>query len=152
MLQLALATPPPLRDQLGREDGLADRRGKTVVALVVDARHLRSLKGWEVELHDRLPQVSFLRVADVPKDPPVTWKRVADKLRDRVPDEVSVEIDLERTWATTYELDTSEVNLLVFDAGGKLTARFRGRRGKPLVEQIVAAVAHTASAEKKEEQ
>jgi hypothetical protein len=30
--------------------------------------------------------------------------------------------------------------VLVFDAGGALSARFRGRRSKPLLDQVVAAV------------
>jgi hypothetical protein len=111
-----------------------------VVALVVTARHLRALKGWEVELHQRLSGLRFLRVADVPEQPPVTWERVAGKLRERVPAQVPIGIDLARTWAATYGLDTSEVNVLVFDPRGELAARFRGRRSKPLVEQVVAAV------------
>ena len=141
LLQIALTTPPaPLKDQFGREDGLGRHRGATVVALVVTAKHLRALKGWELELHERLAGVSFLRVADVPAEPPVTWERVAGKLRERVPRQVPIGIDLERSWAAAYGLDTAEVNLLVFGPGGELAARFRGRRSKPLLEQVVAAV------------
>lgn len=141
LLQLAVATSPlPLRDQFGRPDGLERHRGKTVVALVVTAKQLRALKGWELELQKRLAGVSFLRVADVPAQPPVTWERVAGKLRERVPQQVPIGIDLARSWATTYELDTSEVNVLVFGPGGELAARFRGRRSKPLLDEVVAAV------------
>jgi hypothetical protein len=142
LLQIALAaTPPPLVDQFGREHGLEPSRAATVVALVVTAKQLRSLKGWELELQKRLAGVSFLRIADVPAQPPVTWERVAEKLRERVPSQVPIGIDLARSWATLYGLDTSEVNVLVFAPGGELAARFRGRRSKPLVEQVVAAVA-----------
>lgn len=141
LLQLAVATSPlPLRDQFGRADGLERHRGKTVVALVVTAKQLRALKGWELELQKRLAGVSFLRVADVPEQPPVTWERVAGKLRERVPQQVPIGIDLARSWATTYELDTSEVNVLVFGPDGELAARFRGRRSKPLLDEVVAAV------------
>ena len=141
LLQIALAAPPaPLVDQFGREDGLGRYRGATVVALVVTAKRLRALKGWELELHKRCAGLSFLRVADVPAEPPVTWERVAGKLRERVPREVPIGIDLERSWAATYGLDTSEVNVLVFGPEGELAARFRGRRSKSLVEQVVAAV------------
>jgi hypothetical protein len=69
---------------------------------------------------------------------------VAGKLRERVPRQVSIGIDLERSWATAFALDTSEVNVLVFDADGKLASRFRGRRSRPLLDQIVAAVERLA--------
>ncbi len=141
LLQLAVAVPPPpLVDQFGREDSLELHRGKTVVALVVTAKRLRSIKGWELELHERLPDVGFLRVVDVPEEPKVTRERVAAKLRERVPQQVPIGIDLARSWAAAYGLDTSEVNVLVFGPEGELAARFRGRKSKPLVEQVVAAV------------
>lgn len=136
----ALAAPAPLRDQFGAEDGLARHRGTTVLAMVVTAKQLRALKGFEVELGKRLEGVSFLRVVDVPERPKVSWERVAEKLRERVPRQVPIGIDLERSWATAFELDTSEVNVLVFDAEGELASRFRGRRKKPLLDEIVAAV------------
>jgi hypothetical protein len=141
LLQLAVAVPPPpLVDQFGREDSLESRRGTTVVALVVTAKRLRSIKGWELELHERLPEVSFLRVVDVPEEPKVTRERVAAKLRERVPQQVPIGIDMQRGWAAAYGLDTAEVNVLVFGPEGALVARFRGRKSKPLVEQVVAAV------------
>jgi hypothetical protein len=135
-----LAAPSPLRDQLGNEDSLARHRGRTVLALVVSAKRLRALKGFELELAKRLPAADFLRVADVPRQPPVSHERVAGKLRERVPSQVAIGIDLEGAWAARYGLDTSEVNVLVFDAHGELAARFRGRRSPALVDAIVAAV------------
>jgi hypothetical protein len=150
LLQVALATPPAppaLRDQLGRAGGLEQHRGTTVVALVVTAKRLRSLKGWQVELDKRLTSVAYLRVADIPKEPPVDYERVAAKLRERVPDEVPIGIDLARSWATSYDLDTGEVNLLVFDPRGELAARFRGRRSQALVAQVAAAVARVQRSE-----
>lgn len=139
LLQLALAAPPPLTDQLGREDSLARHRGETVLALVVTAKRLRSLKGWELALRERLDGVSYLRVVDVPAQPKLSHERVAEKLRKRVPEEVAIGIDLERRWAEAFGLDTDEVNVLLFDAGGGLAARFRGRRSQQLVEQVAAA-------------
>lgn len=145
VLQLALqATPPlaapaPLRDQLGNEDSLERHRGRTVLALVVSAKRLRALKGFELELAKRLPGADFLRVADVPRKPPVSHERVAAKLRERVPSQVPIGIDLEGAWAAHYGLDTAEVNVLVFDARGELAARFRGRRSPELMDAIVAA-------------
>jgi hypothetical protein len=76
----------------------------------------------------------------------VTREQVAGKLRERVPVQVPIGIDLARTWATTYGLDTTEVNLLLFDARGDLATRFRGRRSKPLVDEVVAAVERLARA------
>jgi hypothetical protein len=141
LLQIALAPPPlALRDQLGRSDGLERHRGTTVVAMVVTAKRLRSLRGFQLDLDKRLAGVSYLRVADIPEKPAVDYERVAAKLRERVPDEVPIGIDLLRTWAATYGLDTEEVNLLVFDPRGELAAHFRGRRSKALVEQVAAAV------------
>lgn len=145
LLSLALpaapqAAPAPLRDQFGTEDGLARHRGTTVLAMVVTAKQLRALKGFEVELGKRLEGVSFLRVVDVPEQPKPSFERVAGKLRERVPRQVSIGIDLERSWATAFELDTSEVNVLVFGADGELGSRFRGRRSKALLDEIVAAV------------
>lgn len=143
LLQVALAVPAPapLRDQLGRAVALEAHRGGTVVALVVTAKRLRSLRGWQLELEKRLAaRVSYLRVADIPARPAVDHERVAARLRERVPDQVPIGIDLARSWATTYGLDTAEVNLLVFDAGGELAERFRGRRSQALVDEVVAAV------------
>jgi hypothetical protein len=93
--------------------------------MVVTARRLRALKGWEVDLRSRFEGLTYLRVVDVPAMPPVTFEDVAKKLRDRVPREVSVLIDLDRSWAATYGLDTDEVNLLVFDPQGHLVSRFK---------------------------
>jgi hypothetical protein len=143
-LAVLLAAPPPLPDQFGHEQGLAQHRGSAVVALVVTAKRLRAIKGWELDLKERLPDVGFLRVVDVPEEPPVTWERVAGKLRERVPRQVPIGIDLERRWAAAYSLDTAEVNVLVFGPDGQLAARFRGRRSKPLLERVVAAAARVA--------
>jgi hypothetical protein len=145
---LAVPPPAPLRDQLGRADGLERHRGETVVALVVTAKRLRALRGWQLELEKRLAGVSYLRVADIPADPRVDHERVAARLRERVPDQVPIGIDLARSWATTYGLDTAEVNLLVFDASGELAARFRGRRSEALVDQVAAAVERLQRAER----
>jgi hypothetical protein len=137
--------PPPLRDQLGREVSLASHLGEPVIALVVTAKRLRSLRGFEIELRKRAPGVSFLRVADVPAEPTVEYESVARKLRGRVPAEAAIGIDLQREWAATFELETSEVNALVFTADGELAARFRGRRSEALLDEVAAAARQAAA-------
>jgi hypothetical protein len=122
------AAPAPLRDQFGRLDSLAAHRGAPLVAMVVTARRLRALKGWEVDLRRRFEGLTFLRVVEVPPRPPVSFDDVARKLRDRVPREVPILVDLEGKWAAAYGLDTDEVNLLIFDAAGRLVSRFRVAR------------------------
>jgi hypothetical protein len=74
--------------------------------------------------------VHYIRVADVPVEPPVTHEEMAEKLLKRVPEEVSILIDLERRWATALGLDTSQPNLLVFDRSGRLVSSHRGRRSR----------------------
>jgi hypothetical protein len=101
-----------------------------VLVTVVHAKRLRKLKSWERALRERLDEVHYLRIADVPTDPPVTHEEVAEKLRKRVPEEVSILIDLERRWARALELDTSQPNLLIFDRSGRLVSSYRGGRNR----------------------
>lgn len=129
-----------LRDQHGREDGLAARRGHPTVALVVTARKLRAVKGWEVELRRRCPAARFLRVADVPRDPPATRVDVARKLAGRVPAEVSVLIDLEGAFASALDLPVAEVSAVVFDREGRETARVSGRKTDERVARVAGAL------------
>jgi hypothetical protein len=81
-----------------------------------------------------------MNVADLPADVPVDPDRTALTLQKRVPPGVNVLMDFSREWATTYALDTELPNLLVFDADGQLTARFRGRWSAELAAQVAAAV------------
>jgi hypothetical protein len=130
-----------LVDQHGITDSLAAHRGHVTVVMVVTARRLRNLKAWESELRERYEEIHFLRIADVPpQDPPVTREQVARKLASRVPEEVSILIDLERRWATELELDTGRPNLLLFDEDGRLGASFRGRMEPELRDRVQAAI------------
>ncbi len=70
----------------------------------------------------------------------MTVKQVADKLSKRVPEEISILIDIEGRWASELELDTSRPNLLILDGQGRLVDRFRGRHGPELFEQVCAAI------------
>jgi hypothetical protein len=117
-----------LRDQFGQPDSLTAHAGRPQVVLVVSARRLRRLKEWEVELDRRLDGVGFLRVADVPAEDgtPPTFDEVASRLRKHVPRSVRVLVDTERHWAGPLGLDTREVNVLAFDAYGRVVAQVRG--------------------------
>lgn len=128
------------RDQYGNVDSLARHAGAPVVAVVVGVRHLGMIEKWERDLTVRTPGIRFLNVADLPPDVPVDLDRTATTLRKRVPPGVNVLMDPAREWATTFTLDTDVPNLLVFDAAGRLTARFRGRWTAALAADVAAAL------------
>lgn len=128
------------RDQLGRIDSVERHQGGVVVAMVVTARRLRNLRGWQKELQERFEDIAFVLIADIPDDREVTYEDVVKKLGRRVPEEVSVLIDLERLWATELELDTSVPNVLVFDPAGNLIDRVRGRKDAELVDEVSRVV------------
>lgn len=140
----AAAHPPAaevvLRDQHGREGGLSFQRGEPTVALVVTARKLRAVQGFEVELRRRCADPRVLRVADVPRRPPARYDDVARKLRGRVPPEVPVLIDLEGSFAGALGLDVSEIAAVVFDREGRETARASGRKSDARVARIADAL------------
>ena len=127
-----------LVDHFGRDDGLTDHRGRVVVAMVVTARRLRNLKAWETNLRARYDGLDFLRIADVPPDPPVTHEQVAQKFARRVPEEVPILIDLAGHWARELELDTSRPNVLLFDREGRLAGSFRERWEEAPVDEVYA--------------
>ena len=129
-----------LLDQYGDEDSLAAHRGHIVVVMVVTAKRLRNIKPWEADLRKQVDGVEYLRITDVPEEPPGDVEQVAEKLRERVPDDVPVLIDMERRWATTLGLDTDRPNLLLIDARGRLVATFRGRYTPQLAVDVIEAL------------
>jgi glucose/arabinose dehydrogenase len=129
-----------LRDQFGNTNSLLRQRGSAVVAVVVSVRRLALIERWERDLSQRVPGIRFLNIADLPDDVPVDAERTAATLRKRVPDGVPVLMDPDRRWATSYALDTELPNLLVFDAEGRLLARFRGRWNDKLAAEVAARV------------
>jgi Tfp pilus assembly protein PilN len=129
-----------LRDQYGQEECLADHRGTVVVVMVVTAKRLRNIRPWEEELRQHFEEVDYLRITDVPEDSPASHEQIAEKLTERVPDGVSVLIDLDRLWATTLELDTERPNLLLIDADGRLIEGFRGKHSPELAREVVEAL------------
>jgi hypothetical protein len=135
-----------LRDQYGNVDSLARWRGAPVIVVVVSVRRLAMIEKWEKDLSERVPGIRFMNVADLPVDAPVDPGRTALTLQKRVPPGVNVLMDFAREWATTCELDTELPNLLVFDAAGQLTARFRGRWTAELAAEVAAAVPRPVAA------
>ena len=134
-----------LRDQFGNTDSLASQRGTPVIVVVVSVRRLAMIEQWERDLRERVPGLRFLNVADLPADAPVDLERTAATLRKRVPEGVAVLMDPAREWATTFVLDTTLPNLLVFDRSGQLTAQFRGRWTAELAVQVADAIARQGS-------
>jgi hypothetical protein len=128
------------RDQYGNVDSLARWGGAPVVVVVVSVRRLAMIEKWERDLSERVPGIRFLNVADLPADVPVDLERTAQTIRKRVPPAVNVLMDPSREWATTFALDTELPNLLVFDAGSRLIARFRGRWTATLAGEVAAAM------------
>jgi Tfp pilus assembly protein PilN len=129
-----------LRDQYGHEKCLADHRGTVVVVTLVTAKRLRNIRPWEKELRQHFEAIDFLRITDVPEDSPASYQQIAEKLTERVPEGVSVLIDLDRLWATTLALDTDRPNLLLIDADGRLVESFRGKHSPDLAREVVEAL------------
>lgn len=129
-----------LPDQRGGSDSLVAHRGNAVVVVVVDARRLGTVRKWEQDLLTRFPKLHVLTVADVNETRPTTVERVSSVLAKRVPPEVAVLIDIERLWAHEFALDTAAPNLILFDAGGAVVARFRGRYSAELAAEVSGQV------------
>jgi hypothetical protein len=125
----------------GETDSLAAHRGRVVLVLVVTAKRLRTIRPWEEDLRQRFEGLEVLRVTDVPADSKASLDRVAGKLRERVPDGVSVLLDLERRWATALGLDTGTPNLLVIGRDGALLDAFAGRHDPELADRVAASLA-----------
>lgn len=126
-----------LRDQHGFQDRPAEHRGHVVVVTVVTAKRLRNIKPWERHLRERFDDIHYLRIADVPGDSKASYDAVAAKIRERVPEGVSVLIDMDRVWATELQLDTERPNLLIIDRDGRLVATSGGLFSPELLEPVV---------------
>jgi hypothetical protein len=128
-------------DLHGGSDSLAAHRGEPLVVVVVDARHLGTVRRWAEDLYTRYPKLQLLMVADVNEQRPTTQARVAEVLSRRVPPEARVLIDMNRLWAREFGLDTAAPNLFLFDANGEVVGRFRGRWNEELSAEVALAVA-----------
>jgi SpoVK/Ycf46/Vps4 family AAA+-type ATPase len=137
----AAARAARLRDQHGRLGGFEPAARQTTVVFVVSAARLKRLREWEASLRKRFEGLRFVRVADVPPSrPPARYEDVAKRLRQHVPPEVSVLVDVDRVWATGFGLDSRQVNLLVFDGTGHLAGQLAGGATPERFAQAVALV------------
>ena len=78
--------------------------------------------------------------------PRPSHEQVAEKLRKRAPEGVSIMIDLDNRWATAFSLDTEEPCVLIFGSNGELLASFRGRANKARLAEVSAALANVPMA------
>jgi len=134
---LAAVAPPALPDQFGESHSLHDFAGKPVLAIVASRRKLRWIGKWEEALRPELPQLNSIRIADITDEPRPAETKVAELLQQRAPANISILIDLQNHWATTYELDTGEPCLVLFDSEHKVVAKFRGRPKGELVNEVL---------------
>ena len=150
LLLLALSTlsygtsaadlPGPLPDQYGAEIMAPAERNQPLLVIVTQARKARHIERWEQALRKTHPELLSMRVADITGNPKPGIKRVSQKLRQQAPAEVSILIDKDNLWAQTYDLDTREPCLLIFDPQNHLTARLRGRANKKNVAAVIEAL------------
>ncbi len=133
--------PDGLPDQYGKAVSMAAYEGQPFVVIVASGRKLRHIKGWEEGLRESYPELVSARVADITDMPRPSHEQVAEKLRKRAPEGVSIMIDLENRWATAFSLDTEEPCILIFGSNGELRARFRGRANKARLTEVTAALA-----------
>jgi hypothetical protein len=136
----AAATPSALQDQYGSNGSLSDFAGQPVLAIVTSRRKLPWIGRWEKTIRPELPQLNSIRIADITDEPRPTEARVAEMLRKRAPENVSILIDLQNQWASIYELDTTEPCLVLFDSDHKVVAKFRGRPKGELVNEVMTAL------------
>jgi hypothetical protein len=130
-----------LPDLEGTMDSLDAHRGHTVVVMVVSAKRLRTLKAWERDLRERFEDLHYLRIADVPREPPTTYERVVARLGDRVPEEVRVLVDMDGAWSAALGLDTSRPNLLLVRPDGTVASTYQGRHDPDLAAAVAQDLA-----------
>ena len=132
--------PPMLQDQYGQNSGLGDYSGAAVLAIVTTPRKLRWIGKWEAAIRADIPELRSIRIADVTDQPTPEYQKVADILRQRVPENISVLIDIENHWAGYYSLDTNEPCLVLLDSNHSVVAKFRGRPKGELVDDVINAL------------
>lgn len=139
---------PTLLDQFGEPVGLDVGTAAVQVAIVVSAKRLRRIKPWEKALRLEFPDLVVVRIADVPRSSPTQYDKVAEKLRKRLPEDVSVGIDLEGQWAEALGLDTSVPNILLFDSTGELVYQQSGMFKKSRFPSLQSALIEAQSTER----
>jgi hypothetical protein len=130
----------PFVDQHGRVDRVSAHREHVVIAMVVSARRLREIRAWEKSLRGHYDDLHYIRIADVNETRAPSRSAVAEKLRKRVPEDVSILIDVDRRWFQELQLDTDHTNLLVFDGTGALRAMVRGKHSAARRDELFEAI------------
>jgi hypothetical protein len=133
---------PMLQDQYGQSSGLGDYSGEAVLAIIATPRKLRWIGKWEEAIRAEIPALRSIRIADVTDRPAPDYQKVASMLRKKVPQDISVLIDLQSHWASRYILDTSEPCLVLFDSDHHVVTKFRGRPKGELVNEVLNALRH----------
>ncbi len=134
------ASPSALQDQYGINGSLSDFTGQPVLAIITSRRKLPWMGRWEKAIRPELPQLNSIRIADITDKPQPTEARIAEMLRKRAPENVSILIDLQNQWASIYELDTTEPCLVLFNSDHKVVAKFRGRPKGELMNEVMTAL------------
>jgi hypothetical protein len=133
-------------DQHGDRHRVSDEEGGVVVVIVVTAKRLRNVRPWERHLRERFDDIRTIRIADLPATSKATLESVSARLRERVPEGVSVLIDTDRLWASRLELDTGRPNLLIIDRDGRLVTSVRGLYTPELGETVIGELERLLSA------
>ena len=139
-MALNAASLPALPDQFGDEIVALGASPTVRVGIIVSAKRLRRIRKWETALRERFPDLEIFRVADVPRSAPTDYEDVAEAFRKRLPEDLSVGIDLEGSWAAALDVDTSVPSILVFDARGELDAVHSGMFDDRLFAQAAADI------------
>jgi hypothetical protein len=125
-----LAAPPALaqegpslllKDQHGRTDGPAAHRGRMVLLLVGQSSGLRKMKSWELKIIEGSgDHFDIVRVVDARGvRGRKTEAEVNARLRQGVPDEISILIDWNGEVARAYAMPAAEVVVTVLDPDGR---------------------------------
>jgi hypothetical protein len=131
--QTPVSSTLEFKDQAGQTRRVTASNGSPTLVIIVTARRLRTVRPWQRAVLERWEDLQAVLIADVPSTPPPDYERVAKKLSQRVPEGVSVLIDIDRVWASEFDLDTSKPQLLVLDIDGELIYSLSGR-WKPELE------------------
>ena len=127
-----------LKDQYGVVGGLDSTAGELQIAIVVSAKRLRRIKPWEQAIRNFNDDLQLIRVADIPRSAPTEFSSVAAKLKKRLPEDLSVLVDLEGIWVNAFALDSSVPNILVFDGNGQLLLQHDGMFKKARYQDLEA--------------
>ena len=136
----ATSAPPKLPDQFGELYDLSAYTSEPVVLIFAPTRKLRWIGKWEKALRAELPELKSLRIADIRDEPKPDIDDVAATLKKRAPKDVSILIDIDNLWATIYQLDTEEPNVVLLNSNHEVVEIFRGRPKRDLLSRTLITV------------